>query len=168
MTNNPSDLMFATLESYSEIYLTEKCNNLLIYYNKEMLLTYVKNSSDFSSVFANSIISEKEMHFILLKKYYLSAHTKSSISSKILYYINNQKFADLETLISRVPMLRRELLENYFNNMNTSNHQLSITKRNTTSYEEINYTLNAMSIFYANQIHGEPPQLKRIMNHTES
>lgn len=161
MSNYQNDLMFTTLESQSELYFTSRCNEMLKYRSKDMILRSSESSVIFNSMFTNSILSAQNVHFIMLKKYYLSTPLDRPISRQIHNLIINHRFKDLEALISHYPLIRRELLEIYLNNMNTPNYQLALIKLETTNYDDINHTLNEMNHFYTEQIYGTNPTLKK-------
>ena len=147
------DLSLIVQETEKEQFFKHKCNSLLRLYNIEHLTTYAMDPVLFNSTFTSSIVSEKELHFILLKKYYITIQRDTAYNRTIRGLIDEGRLQQLDTLIDEDPNVRKLLIENYIANISLRNHDASIQRMRLTSYGQINESLLEMKNFYTYKIH---------------
>jgi len=147
------DLSLIVQETEKEQFFRQKCNSLLKLYSSYLLTNYAMDPVLFNNTFTSSIVSEKELHFILLKKFYLTIQRETAYSRTIRTLINEGSLQQLDTLIDEEPNVRRLLIENYISNVGLRNHDAAIQRMRLTSYEQMSDTLVEMKNFYTYKIH---------------
>lgn len=164
MFNYTTDPTVMTMETGKEQYFRDKCATLLKHYTDYILIAYAKDPVMFSCIFTNSLISEKEVHYALIKKYYLTDQQENEYSNMIRKYIQAKQFAELEHLIEGDPTVKALLMENYLDNINKSNHLAYTNKRVSLDYDEMKEVLSAMNNFYIGREYKEAKQITLAYN----
>lgn len=155
----------ASLESYAELDFTIGCINILKIYNKETLITLAQSPDIFSYLSTNCSISEQDVHLFLLKKYFLSEQKENLNLTDLNILIEQMDFDEIEKLMDQDQFIRTTLIKTYIDNINKTNHQLTVKKINKYHYscEEMDDVLSAMNNYYMMQNYKKSPQLKKVL-----
>jgi len=155
------DLAITAMESHKEQYFKEKIERLLCCYNKDSLIEQSRDNELFLCMFTNSLLSEEELYFILLKRYYLATTKDTPYIHNFNLLLNECYFDEIEEQIKTNPNVRALLIANYISNINKPNHYLAMNKAYTSSYDKVNSLLLSMKDFYTEQLSDNYPQLKK-------
>lgn len=161
MYSYTNDLILTTTESHLEANFNSKCQDLLMMYGKDCLIERIKNPVLFDYFFTSHILPRNEVHHILLRKYYLSKHDETQNTKVLDAYIKTSRFEEINELLINYPSVRSEVLGIYIDNINVSNHQLSIEKLEDNNYDDINLVLIEMDQFYQQKMSNPKLALKK-------
>lgn len=161
MTNK--DLLLFTIETREEEYFDRKCRLLLDMYGKRKLIEMTKDPNLFQSLFINDVLSTTSINYILMKKYYLSDNQKK-VTQDLDRYISTAYFDIANDIIENNNNTRALVFQTYIDNIDNSNHQLSIRKTDRTNYDDINLILTLMYRFYKSKSLSVVPTLKKAYN----
>lgn len=160
MFDRSDDLAIVTFESEKEKCFKQKCIGLINYYGMNALINYAQDPVMFNSIFTNAITTEREIHLILLKKFYLTNHENILYGARINSFIEKEEFNEIENLMKKQPMVKGILMGIYLENLFKTNHDLSIIKTENTKYERINSILYAMTDFYTKEYRLKEQQIQ--------
>ena len=143
-----NSLLINSIETEREKYFNYKCNTLLNFYSKDTIIEACYDLENINSELVSNALSLDDICYALIKKYYISNYKITDVTSKFNMYIEQLAFENAHQLIIENSVLRQELLNTYFENMNISNGVLSIEKAEQSGYDRVNTTLAVLNNFY--------------------
>ena len=143
-----NNLLINSIETEREKYFNYKCKTLLNFYSKDTIIEACYDLENINSELVSNALSLDDICYALIKKYYISNYKITDVTSKFNMHIEQLAFENAHQSLIDNPVLRQELLNTYFENMDISNGVLSVEKAEQLGYDKVNTTLVALNNFY--------------------